>query len=241
METTVKKAIIFDFDGTLLDTMHIFDSIVRHHLQIRGVILSEQREKELLAKYLSKIADLEYGGGKQAIFRVFLQIGKACGLGRISRVIFTITTIRGILRAYHTAKHFPDSQKVLSLLKDRGFLLALVTMASKNDLTKSLGDLEQYFGIIITRNDVKQIKPDPEGLIKACQALDVKSENCYAIGDLPLDIIAAQKAGITALAVTTGISSEEVLKKFNPSKIFSSLTEACNWILDQEFGTRTVI
>ncbi|MFX1255548.1 MAG: HAD family hydrolase [Promethearchaeota archaeon] len=229
----MNRAIIFDFDGTLLDTMPIFDSIVRQQLEQRGVVLSEQKEKELIAHYIEKAAEVQYGGGKLSVFRIFSQLGQVCGLGRISRISFTLATIRAIIRAYHTAQHFPDSQEIVALFKEQGFLLALVTMASKNNLKKSLGDLRQYFEVIITRDDVKKTKPNPEAFNKVCQTLDVKAEECYAIGDLPIDIIAAQRAGIPALAVTTGISSRDLLKQFNPIKIFSSLTEASKWILDQ--------
>ncbi|MFX0065543.1 MAG: HAD family hydrolase [Candidatus Hermodarchaeota archaeon] len=229
----MNRAIIFDFDGTLLDTMPVFDSIVRQQLEQRGVVLSKQKEKQLIALYIEKAADVQYGGGKLSVVRIFSQLGQACGLGLISRISFTIATVRTIRRAYHNAEHFPDSQEILALFKEQGFLLALVTMASKNNLEKSLGDLRQYFEVIITRDDVKKTKPDPEAFTKVCQTLNVKAEDCYAIGDLPIDIIAAQRAGIPALAVTTGISSKELLKLFNPVRIFSSLTDASKWILDQ--------
>jgi len=65
--------------------------------------------------------------------------------------------------------------------------------------------------MIITRNDVKEVKPSPEGLIKVMAQLDVSPERCVYIGDTAGDMLAAKAAQIQSIMVGwTHLSQSQV-------------------------------
>ena len=86
---------------------------------------------------------------------------------------------------------------------------------------------------IISRNEVDSIKPDPEGVFLAFERCSVHPNKGVYIGDMPMDIIAGNRAGTTTIGVTTGLINAKNLKQLcEPDMVFDSLREASNWILD---------
>jgi len=81
-------------------------------------------------------------------------------------------------------------------------------------LLKNFGILEQ-FDTIIGRQEVKNPKPHPEPIFKACEALDVTpTKDVFMIGDTKLDIIAANEAKISSVAVLSGYGDKKELSSF---------------------------
>ena len=81
-------------------------------------------------------------------------------------------------------------------------------------LLKSFGILEQ-FDTIIGRQEVKNPKPHPEPIFKACEALNVKpTKDIFMIGDTKLDLIAANEAKISSVAVLSGYGDKKELSSF---------------------------
>jgi len=89
--------------------------------------------------------------------------------------------------------------------------------------------LMHYFSVLIGREHVQKPKPDPEPIFKALAKLEDDTTNVWMIGDTPMDILAANAAGIQAVAVTSGYASREILEKC-ASKICHSAKEAVEYI-----------
>jgi pyrophosphatase PpaX len=98
------------------------------------------------------------------------------------------------LEAARRSKLFPETMLVLNELKKLGLRMGLITNTSREavDIVFQLHTLQKYFDVIITRNDVKKLKPDSEGVLLAIKKLKVSS--FFMIGDLPLDMLAAKNA-----------------------------------------------
>lgn len=106
------------------------------------------------------------------------------------------------LRAFQ-AKHykFPkDLRKVLKKLHER-FVLGVVTSRIKQGTEEilNLGSIEKYFDVVITVDDVENYKPHPEPLEKALKELGLKPEEAIYIGDSDTDIMAAHSAGMPSI------------------------------------------
>ena len=85
---------------------------------------------------------------------------------------------------------------------------------------------------LISRDDVLRIKPDPEGLLLAIEACSTSPQFSYFLGDMPIDIIAGNDAGVQTIGLTTGLVSKSVLNKYSePSIVLDSLEQATSWIL----------
>ena len=98
------------------------------------------------------------------------------------------------LEAARKSELFPETLSVLDELKKLGVRMGLITNTSREavDIVFQLHALQKYFDVIITRSDVKKLKPDSEGVLLAIKKL--KARSFFMIGDLPLDMLAAKNA-----------------------------------------------
>jgi len=96
---------------------------------------------------------------------------------------------------------FPETMQTLKKLKELGTKLGLVTNTSAkavNTVFQNHG-LKNCFDAVVTRENVKKLKPDPEGILLAVKKLGATS--CFMVGDLVLDILAAKGAKVKAIIV----------------------------------------
>lgn len=116
---------------------------------------------------------------------------------------------------------FPDTLPVLSQLKSLGYKIGLVTNTSKEaaEHMLSMHQLHTFFDVVITREDVKKLKPDPEGIFLALKKLNMM--DFFFVGDLEHDSLAAKRAGGISIILNRGSSS----KKFHADYFARSLSE----------------
>ncbi|MHA1170364.1 MAG: HAD family hydrolase, partial [Candidatus Hodarchaeales archaeon] len=195
-----KRAILFDVDGTLLNSMSLYFDITTTEIKKRGVNLDEfmSIRADIEQDMLEEFSSGDIGGGVLMAIKLFSRIGSYAGFSRIRNFFFTASVIRKIAKIYHDVPLFDDVIPSLDrIATDTDFKMGIVSMASKKQIDESLtktGILE-YFEVIITRDDVTKSKPDPQGVLKACSAMNIPPEECYMIGDLPFDVMAAKTAG----------------------------------------------
>jgi len=104
---------------------------------------------------------------------------------------------------------------------------ALVTNIGRKGVDRALDqlDIEGEFDIIITRNDVRMLKPEPEGLNKALSWAGVKRERAVHVGDSFSDLFAARGAGIRIVILLGGENSSQELLGESPGDVIKSLSE----------------
>jgi len=117
-------------------------------------------------------------------------------------------------------------QKTLKTLKDANYRLGVITALRRAELDKLLTkfDLISYFEVVVTTDDVQNIRPSPEIVNKAINLLNVKPREVICVGDTVNDINAAKNAGTYVIAVLTGAQSENVLKNELPDFIINDIT-----------------
>jgi HAD superfamily hydrolase (TIGR01509 family) len=209
------KAILFDLDGTLINSLpyHFLafkDMMLEHgtrisdsHLRILMGLPTESILKELKKKYKYKYNTLDLREERR--FHYFKFLGQ-----------------RDIV--------FPGVKKLLENLRLK-YKIAIVTGSSPivfNHSTKS--DFQILFDEVITISDVKKGKPDPEQLILAAKKLKVKPNECVMIGDSFYDAIAAKKAKMDFIGITTGYSSQKDLTKFPNIGLIKNILEIKKFI-----------
>lgn len=99
---------------------------------------------------------------------------------------------------------FPDTMPVLGTLRERGIHIAIVTNTSRQaaEAIFTKHGLSKYFDVVVTRNDVAQLKPDPQGIFLALERLPDKAE--FFVGDTRIDSEAAKNAGIKSIIIRRG-------------------------------------
>ncbi len=211
MINPIIKAVIFDLDGTLIDSLP-------HHIQSFITLFKKfgsKTTKKQVHKYLRLPTEEMY-------FK--LNTRKKLGLElekflEIRRKLF-YQSIRG--------KHllYPDVQSLLR--KMNGYKLGIATNSSRVTLDNSTNKrFLKKFNATITYTDVLHAKPDPEMLEKIAKKMHVHPSECIFIGDSVMDVRAAKRAGMISVGLIrkTGASTKTALKKEKPDYLIESLLE----------------
>ena len=120
------------------------------------------------------------------------------------------TEADGILASTYKPILLPGIKKALRSMKDAGIKLALATNApnvSAENLMKSV-NLTGVFDIIIGTDDVENSKPAPDMILLACERCGCRPDEAVYVGDMPMDMVAGRRAGVTAVAVKSEFFSE---------------------------------
>ena len=86
-------------------------------------------------------------------------------------------------------------------------------------------DLEGRFEVIVGGEDVKELKPNPTGLLRAVDALSTPRERCLYVGDSVTDAETARRAGVPFVAVLSGVTGQEAFAEYDSVSLLGSAAE----------------
>jgi phosphoglycolate phosphatase len=111
---------------------------------------------------------------------------------------------------------FPFVPAALASLRQRPLALGIVSTKYRQRIEAGLGrdKLAHYFDVIVGGEDVKEVKPDPEGLLAALERLGVPSNRALYVGDSVTDAETAQRARVAFLAVLSGKTVKEEFEDY---------------------------
>lgn len=215
------KGVIFDLDGTLIDSLETYIQALNQGIQRFNLA---PVSKEELASLLNKAVPLE-----QIIQQLFPTQFK----DREER----LDCIKEIVKAYQKLEQNvslkPGAAQVLSSLKEMGLKVGIVTGRTTSGEQKWLElrrlNIDQFIDVVITGADAER-KPAPEGIIKCAQELGLSTEECVFVGDAQSDIITGKAAGVMTIAISTGVAQEGTLSQERPDAIVDSLAELLSQI-----------
>lgn len=188
------KAIIFDMDGVITDTMPYHFKAWRRALEANGIpnldpcaIYCREGQRGIqTVKEISAFYGLKFSS---AVCKRILQ-QKETSFRRIAK-----------------QKLFPWARTLLKSLKEKGYRLALVTGTARKELNKILtNEVQGLFDFIITGSEVKFGKPHPEPYLMALKALKIKPNEAIVIENAPLGITSAKRAKIRTIAISSYLS-----------------------------------
>ena len=212
------RLIVWDFDGTLVDSRPLIEAGMEHALRGLGL----QDDPEIRQAWLSGVGlPVEEG-----LRRVFDPRG---------------IDIKEVLNTYrsfdwpaheHLLQPFPGMGDLVAELADLGIAQGIATSKRRLPLLRQLKAVgwEGRFDPLVTPDEVRQGKPHPESLHLILQSTGFPPEEVLMVGDTPFDLDMARAAGVPSLAVGHGFYEAEALRPFEP-RAFAPDVEALREIL----------
>lgn len=207
-----KKCVVFDLDGTLLDTL----------VDLKNSVNFALVECSFKERTLDEIREFVGNGIENLVRRAVPENINENDF----RKCFEIFKAHYKIHSEDFTKEYNGITEMLKALKQNGFLLAVVS--NKADFAVSTL-CEKYFPDIFDcafgeREGIKR-KPCPDSVNEVVKLLDVKKENCYYVGDSEVDVKTAHNAELKCIACTWGFRSREVLEAENPEYIIDDVNE----------------
>lgn len=201
------KAVIFDSDGTLLDTREYIFSAYEYTFK-------KLRKKSIPRNKLSR-----YMGGQ--LREIYAKILPGIDMEILVGAHKEFQEKNPLL-----VKAYPKVVEAVKTIKDKGYKLAVVT-SRVNNAKKNLTftGLIDFMDTIVTGDDVVNFKPHPEPVLKALKHINIRPSEAIMIGDSHDDIMAGKNAGTMTIGITHGFFSREFLTKYNPDYLADNITE----------------
>ena len=208
MTTNKFKGLLFDFDGTLLDTNELIIQTFLHVL-----------EPEFPGKF-TKDDMVPFIG--PSLIESFSTIDA-------SKAEEWVRQYRLWNSEHHDelAKEFEGVKSTLQELKNKGIRLAIVSTKRYDSLIKGIRllDIEDLVEVIISMDDVKNVKPDPEPILLALEKMHLKKEDVIMIGDNSHDILGGKNAGVKTAGVAWSLKGEDFLMQFKPDYMLHDMKD----------------
>jgi pyrophosphatase PpaX len=220
MDQDLPQAVLFDWDGTLIDSGDIL-------LQCWHLVTTEV----LGAPFPITEADR----------RKFLSMRGADSFPLLSDDPAVVARLdSGFTDAYLklASKHVrpqADSHTLLRALRSQGIQVGVVTSKTRQRLDCDLDvcHMNDLFDVIVTGDDVANAKPHPEGVNAALATLGASAETSWMVGDGPVDVRAGHAGGLRTAGISHGLHSAEEILGVDPDVLVADLAElAAVWGLD---------
>lgn len=203
------RNIIFDFDGTLVDTAALI--VATMHRTIREFGVAPRSDAECRATIGLRLEDIPA--------RLWPGVeGLSVKYAVVYRQIFEQ------LKDEFQVKPYPGVMETLKALHERGVNMAIASSRSRSSLQGFVEDLRiaHYFKSLVGGGDVAKGKPSPEPVNKILSEHGWKAEETLTVGDMDVDILMGLRAGTSTCGVTYGNGSEESLRKAGADMVIDS-------------------
>lgn len=202
------KALLFDFDGTLLNTN---DLIIQTFMNVLEERFPGQYKPEDCYRFIGP-----------SLKETFEEIAP-------NEVNELMLKYRNWNLAHHDelVTEFDGVIETLEELRALGIRLAIVSTKRRETIERGLDlmNAKHFFEFVVGIEDVKNVKPDPEPVLLAMKKLGVEHEDVIMIGDNYHDIEAGKNAGVKTAGVAWSLKGEDFLKQYNPDYMLQHMSD----------------
>lgn len=190
-------AVLFDLDGTLVDSMWMWRDIDIEYLGRFGITMPENLQQEIAGISVTQTA-------------IYFQ--KTFGITDSIEKIINDWDEMARRKYREEVPLKPGVEKFLTFLKEQHISCAIATSNSKT-LTEEVlqsHQIKHFFKEIITGEDIHKGKPNPDVYLECAERLGVQAERCLVFEDIPFGILAGKRAGMKVCAVEEDYAREDV-------------------------------
>ena len=201
-----KKYIIFDMDGTLIDSMGMWN-------ETDGALIRELGRDEGDGEEIGLRRDAllrEFKAEKNPYGAYCAWLGRHCGSSLSVEEILAARDRIAREKLVHEVAYKPGASEMIRYLKARGFVLLIATTTRRknmdvyrleNENIRRAAHIDDYFAAVYTREDVSVVKPDPEVYEKILAEFHASPAECLIFEDSLTGVMAARAAGIDAASL----------------------------------------
>ncbi|MBT6176164.1 MAG: HAD family hydrolase [Deltaproteobacteria bacterium] len=200
------KAVIFDLDGTLVDSLEDIANACNEVLESEGLPVHS------IKSYQNMI-----GHGTRHLIQEALPEASKSRTDEILELYEAHYEENLLIKS----KPYGGMVKILEALAAQGLPMSVLSN-KPHDMTTHI--VKELFGKIpfhkvVGQRRGKPQKPDPQVAVEIASAMDVAVERCALVGDTPVDILTARNANMQAIAITWGFRSHDELAELEPDKL----------------------
>jgi phosphoglycolate phosphatase len=222
------EAVLFDLDGTLIDTDDRQTEALARRLEIISRLLPNRDPAQAARRVILK--------AEGPISRVLTLLDTAGMDDNFFALVDRLRRFKGE-RPIHNLQMVPGAKTALRALEGR-YRLGIVTTRGQREAEAFLVQfqLADLFEVVITHESTPRLKPHPEPVRYAAEVLSLSPERCVMVGDTTVDVAAAKKAGVWAIGVLCGFGEWEELKEAGADLILESPAELIQWLAPAPTG-----
>ena len=220
------STILFDMDGTLIDSMRLQPFLVYKYLAKRKITFKEVQRRMAVIYYLNK-----YTWFRPRTFPLFIRQFQL----NFMSFLFQAPLLVGMYLMYISRgeRIFSGVKENLERLKQENYTIGLVTNGTPPEIRLKVASILDCFDLIVCATDVKKKKPNPDMILKGMKKAGSNPKSTLYVGDTIVDMKAARNAGCRFALMTTGTFGPSVVKIGNekPEFVFESIPQLADWIL----------
>ena len=219
MQFLNKNTLLFDLDGTLVDSVPDLAFAIN---QMLIELESPPFNQEIIRGWVGNGASILV----QRALSGNTDISPSLDNNQVKKALAIFYRVYQSHSCVET-RLYPNVLETLVTLKKRGYQLALITNKPERfiaPIIQGLG-LNNLFELIIGGDTLEKRKPDPLPLHYACKQLSVKVEQCVMVGDSKNDILAAKSANMQSIALTYGYNYGEDIAQYQSELVIDNLSE----------------
>lgn len=210
------KALLFDLDGTLLDTNEL---IIESFLHVLEETFPGKYSREHVLPFLGPPLYETFDGIDPTLTETLTASYRKWNLERHDQMVVPFEGVVDTLRQ----------------LKQEGYKMAIVSTKRREMIDRGLQlmECENLFDTIVGFEDVTHTKPDPEPIQIALQRIGANKEDALMIGDNFHDIEGGQRAGVDTAGVAWSIKGEAHLATYNPTYMLHQMSDLLDIVKGQ--------
>lgn len=214
-----KKAVIFDLDGTLVDSMWMWKSIDIEFLEARNLSYPEKLQDEIEGMSFSET--IRYFKNRFHLPDPEEKLQEILNHMALDKYRYEVPLKDG-------AKNF------LQYLKENNIKTGIATSNSRFllEAVSKAHNLTNYIDCFLTADDVKKGKPAPDVFLTAAQKLSIHPKDCLVFEDIPNGIVAGKSAGMEVCAIEDAFSYDMIDKK---KKLADFYIKSYDQVLNQTY------
>ena len=196
------QTIIFDVDGTLLNTEPVYmrawqeaGAIFGYHVPTEALLRTRAVNRQVAEAVFRRYCGERFDYATVRKERV-----------RIGEELIRTTAPRQL--------RMPGALEVLTALKEMGYILAAATSTPRQESLEHLqrAELGDFFTAVVCGDMICRGKPEPDIFLEAARLAGAEPEQCLAVGDTPADVLAATAAGMKVVLIPDQVPPTEEIK-----------------------------